>query len=119
MHFYVLLACSPVLPAGCGALAGALLTPVLLLLQNVLWQLDDYLQSSKKAPADTSFRVEVGPVESHAVCNGSEVQKLEAGAALCFLRAALSSSCPGLIQLHLLQDQSESEDEESGSDSAD
>jgi hypothetical protein len=41
---------------------------------NVLWQLDDYLQSSKKAPADTSFRVE---------------------------------------------DQSESEDEESGSDSAD
>lgn len=33
-----------------------------LLLQNVLWQLDDYLQSSKKAPADTSFRVEVGAV---------------------------------------------------------
>ena len=32
---------------------------LLLLLQNVLWQLDDYLQSSKKAPADTSFRVEV------------------------------------------------------------
>ena len=34
-----------------------------LLLQNVLWQLDDYLQSSKKAPADTSFRVEVGHME--------------------------------------------------------
>jgi hypothetical protein len=34
-------------------------TSPVLLLQNVLWQLDDYLQSSKKAPADTSFRVEV------------------------------------------------------------
>lgn len=36
-----------------------------------------------------------------------------------FVPALLPMCCPGQMPLHLLQDQSESEDEESGSDSAD
>lgn len=65
MHLRVHSHCSVVGSPVCSIFVQALL----LLLQNVLWQLDDYLQSSKKAPADTSFRVEVCSVELHDVQN--------------------------------------------------